>query len=85
MIDAQVKAQVLRVLLKASGQPIPQATLCDALRLSFPHVSFTQLDLNRWIADCEELQWIAGTEDELLGKIWGLTAKGQLRAQGLRG
>lgn len=84
MIDTQVKAQMLRVLLQAAGQPIPHGTLCDALRLSFPHVSLTQADLERWIRDCEELQWIAGTADDLVGRVWGLTTKGELRAKNLR-
>lgn len=84
MIDTQVKAQALRILLRADGQPIPQATLTDALRLSFPHVTFAQCDLDKYIRDCEELGYIAGTRDDLLGMVWGLTAKGKIRAQNLR-
>lgn len=84
MIDTQVKAQILRLLLANQGEPLQQGNLFEALQLSFSHVTLTQSDLKRWLRDCEDLGWIAGTNDDLLGPLWGLTAKGQLRAQNLR-
>jgi hypothetical protein len=44
LLSAQVKAQILRILLAASGEPVPATTLRDGLRLSFPHVAFSEAD-----------------------------------------
>jgi hypothetical protein len=83
MIDRDIKAFVLRALL-AAREPMTDDTLKAAIINAFQHVAFTAGDLTGYVKDCEAANWIAGTNDELLGLIWALTPKGKIRAQQLR-
>lgn len=82
MIDRDIKAFVLKVLL-AAKEPVTDDFLRNSIKTAFAHVTFTASDLKRYISECEAAGWIAGTIDDLLGLIWALTPKGKIKAQQL--
>ena len=82
-LELEVRRWILRALDAARG-PLPEDTLKRSVRTAHPGVRFTDGDLNGHIRDCEELGCIAGTDDEVMGRIWDLTPKGRIRAQQLR-
>ena len=79
MTDADYKAFVLRALLRARGTPVSTSTLCAAVRLAFPEQP-SDADTTARLRELEAQGYLAATQDDLLGCIWGLTPKGQLRA-----
>ena len=83
MIDQDIKLFVLRWLVRKNDAVVSEAELKGAIRLTFHRVSFSDGDLNNYIAQCEEAGWLSGTQDELLGKMWALTPKGKIKAQQL--
>lgn len=82
MINAEVKAFVLKALLTKGGA-FPQETLKTSIRAAFPNVAFTDGDLTQWIRELETSKFIAGTDDPLSGIVWDLTQTGKIRAQQL--
>lgn len=83
MIDRDVKLFALKYLVRKNDEPVAAIELKQAIRAAFPAVSFPEGDLNNYLAQMEEVNWLAGTRDELLGLIWTLTPKGKLKAQQL--
>jgi hypothetical protein len=83
MIEREIKSFVLKALL-AAGNPMTDDTLKGAITTAFQHVALPSADLTSYIKACESAGMISGTNDELLGVVWGLTTKGKLRAQQLR-
>lgn len=81
-LDRDIKAHILKVVFAAMG-PVTDFTLRAAIRNSFIHVAFTEAELGGYIKGAEETGWISGSKDELFGLCWGLTPKGQNKAQQL--
>ncbi len=82
MIDREVKALVLRVLLPLRGKPLPDGSLKGFIRTGFG-AAFTDGDLTQWLREMETTGLLAATDDEVLGIVWALTPKGTIRAQQL--
>lgn len=80
--EIQVRLWILKALLASNGA-MPESVLKMSIRTAFPGVSFTDQDMSQAIRWCEEQKFIAGANDELLGPVWDLTAKGKIRAQQL--
>lgn len=81
-LERDIRHFILRALHRARG-PLAEAQLKDAIRAGFNRVAFTDADLRDHILGCEEAQLISGTEDEVFGVMWDLTAKGKIKAQQL--
>ena len=79
--DAQLRAFALRALRQADGNPLPDRTLRDTLRLAFPNVTLTEGDLGVIIRDLDRDGYISGTTEPLTGGVvWMLTDKGTIAA-----
>ena len=76
MIDQDIKKFVLRRLLQKSGEPATATELKLAIRSAF-NAAFTEGDLDSYLAQMEEDNYIAGTKDDLSGTLWALTGKGK--------
>lgn len=75
--DAQFRAFALRALRQADGNPLPDRTLRDTVRMAFPNVTLTEGDLGVIIRDLDREGFISGTTVLLTGDIvWFLTTKG---------
>lgn len=81
-LDRDIKTLILKVIFAATG-PVQDFTLRAAIRNSYIHVAFTEAELGGYIKGAEETGWLAGSRDELFGLVWGLTPKGQNKAQQL--
>jgi DNA-binding PadR family transcriptional regulator len=73
---------LLLVLNSMSGQPCSENILIDAVTIRFTPRP-TQGDVMEAIRDAEASGYISGLSDDLDGRIWALTPKGQLRARSL--
>jgi DNA-binding PadR family transcriptional regulator len=82
MIDQDIKKFVLRRLLQKNGEPATATELKLAIRSAFAAV-FTEGDLDNYIAQLEDDNYVAGTRDDLSGTLWALTPKGKIKAQQL--
>jgi DNA-binding PadR family transcriptional regulator len=80
MIDQDIKKFVLRRLLQKNGEPATATELKLAIRSAFAAV-FTEGDLDNYIAQLEDDNYVAGTRDDLSGTLWALTPKGKIKAQ----
>jgi hypothetical protein len=81
-LQSQIRLWILKAVLAADGA-MPESSLKMSIRAAFPSVAFTEGDLTQAIRWCEEQKYLAGTNDDLVGPIWDLTAKGKIRAQQL--
>lgn len=81
-LGQQINAHILRALLRAD-QTVTEDFIHGVIRGGFMHVTFTEGDLGAYVTGCEGHGWIAGTNDELLGKVWALTPSGKIKAQQL--
>jgi hypothetical protein len=83
-LEKQIRQFILRLLLAARDNPMPDSTVRAAIVGAFPHVAFSGGDLGNFIKDAEDFNFIAGTNDDVFGLMWALTPKGKIRAQQLR-
>ena len=74
--------RVLLALNSMGGQPCSEGILIDAVTIRF-NPRPTQGDVEEAIRDAEAGGYITGLSDDLEGKVWMLTQKGQLRARTL--
>jgi DNA-binding PadR family transcriptional regulator len=72
--------RLLLVLNSMGGQPCSESILIDAVTIRFTPRP-TQGDVMEAIRDAEAGGYISGVSDDLDGRIWALTPKGQLRAR----
>jgi hypothetical protein len=82
MIDQDIKKFVLRALLRKNDEPATSTEIKLAIRSAFSAV-FIEGDLDGYIAQLEEDNYINGTRDPLSGTLWLLSPKGKIRAQSL--
>ena len=82
-METEIKKFILAALKRANDVPLPDGTLRQCVRGAFPHVSLTTDELGDIITALDEALLIAGTTDELTGRVWLLTPKGKIRAQKL--
>lgn len=76
----QIKRFALRALSGMSDTPCPADTLRDTLRVAF---GVPIGDLDRAVHELERDGYIVGTTVDLVGVVWTLTAKGQLKVNTL--
>lgn len=79
---AELKVHALRSLARMGGQPMPDATLRDSLRLSFRHqplVNETLISQAIKSLDAEG-NLIGAIEEPTQELFWSLTTKGQTNA-----
>jgi len=69
----------LQALSRMSGQPMADDTLRQTLRLAFPSDLRADGDADAVIRDLERRGWAVGATDDLLGLLWSITPKGELR------
>lgn len=82
-LERDIQIFILRALLAASGSPMTDDALRQAIRTAFAHVAFTASDITAHISRVESNTLIAGTNDEVFGLMWALTPKGKITAQQL--
>jgi DNA-binding PadR family transcriptional regulator len=78
----ELTRRVLLALNSMGGQPCSQTILVDAVTIRFTPRP-TQGDVEEAIHDAEASGYISGMTDDLEGKLWMLTPKGQLRARSI--
>ncbi len=83
MKSREIKTFIIAALGRADGQPLPMGTLASSVRLAFPHLKPANAEVEAWARELEAEGYLAGLNDDLLGLVWSLTPKGQLRAQQL--
>jgi DNA-binding PadR family transcriptional regulator len=83
-MEREIKKFMLQILLHADGLPVTDDSLRRLARNGFEHVALTAGDLGQWIDDLEAVGLIAGTVDEVFGRMWALTPKGRIKAQQLK-
>jgi hypothetical protein len=81
--ELDVRVWILKSIHAARG-PVPESVLKAQIQSAFARVAFTDGDLNDHIKDAQEAALIAGTNDDVMGRVWDLTPKGKIRAQALR-
>lgn len=81
-LELDIRKWILKCLRTATG-PVPENVLKMQIQSAFSNVAFTDGDLNEHIRGAEEWSLIAGTNDEVMGRVWDLTPKGKIRAQKL--
>jgi hypothetical protein len=74
--------RVLLALNSMGGQPCSESILIDAVTIRFTPRP-TQGDVLEAIRDAESTGYISGLSDDLDGRLWMLTPKGQLRARSI--
>jgi len=74
--------RILKALDATEGFPLPEETLIDAVTIRFAP-SPPRADVAEAIKRAEAQGYISGTEVELQGVVWGLTAKGQSKVRTL--
>ena len=84
MIDRDIEIFIVKALARYR-EPMAGDTLRAQIATAFQHVALTAGDVAERIQACEEKNFIAGTNDELLGVVWTVTAKGKIRAQQIKG
>lgn len=78
--DLHIQVFILRALRNADGNPLPDSTLRDSVKLAFRHNPPTSGDLGRIIQRLDSEGYIAGTEDSFARQIvWTITPKGTLQ------
>lgn len=82
---AAIRVFVVRAIDRCNGQPIPQETLADAVRLAFPHLRAPADLLGTALRDLETSGHLAqGTQDLTGDTLWALTDRGRITAAQLR-
>jgi len=71
----------LQALWRMSGQPMSEDTLRLTLRLAFPDELRADADADAIVRDLERRGWAVGATDDLLGLLWSITPKGELRVR----
>jgi hypothetical protein len=74
--------RILLALNSMGGQPCSEGILIDAVTIRFTPRP-TQGDVLEAIRDAEAAGYISGLSDDLEGRIWMFTPKGQLRARAI--
>jgi len=82
MIDQDIKKFVLRTLLLKGGQPMSAREIKLRIRGAFD-AAFTDGELDTVIQAMEDANYLAGTNSDLDGTLWALTAKGTIQGQQL--
>lgn len=77
----QIKRFILRAVSRMGGEPMAQDTLRDSVRLAFPNV--VRGDLDRAVMELEADGYLVGSNVELVGIVWSLTPKGQVKVNTL--
>lgn len=77
MNERDLRIFLLRALQNCGDRPMPESALKSSIELAAGRM--TGFDLDQIIRGVESKGWIAGTDDELLGKLWMLTPKGKLQ------
>lgn len=77
-----IQVFVVRAIDRCNGQPIPEETLRDAVRMAFPHVPEGGELLRSSLAALAAGGYVAsGTQDLTGDTLWTLTDKGRLHAE----
>ena len=82
MIDRDIKKFILRALLRQNADLMSSTEIKLAIRNAFS-VALTDGDLDQYITELQELDFIAGTRDPISGILWALTPLGKISAQRL--
>ena len=77
----KIKVTMLKGLLEADGTPLPDSSLLEVGRTTFPTPTMAETITAR--GELENEGFITGASDGITGTSWALTAKGQLKAQQL--
>ena len=83
-LERDIRTCILLALLATKGSPMPDDSLKRHICNMHPNVAFSAGELTDHVRDCETDNLIAGTNDEVFGRMWALTPKGKIRAQQLR-
>ncbi len=76
-----VRIFVIRAIDRCNGQPIPESTLEDAVRMAFPHNPKAATSLGAELASLAAAGYVSsGTQDLTGDTLWTLTDKGRLHA-----
>lgn len=77
--EGQIKRFILKAVSNAGLNPLPESALVSAIQIAFPHLRLPLGDIESIIKSCEESGWIAGTKDDIIGILWGMTPAGKIR------
>jgi len=78
--DRDIEIFIVKALAQYQ-RPMTDDSLRGTIVSAFSHLALTAGDLGARISAVEDKNLIAGTNDELLGKVWLITPKGKIRAQ----
>lgn len=71
---------ILRALRRMNGQPFPESSLIDTVRIAFPEAPSAD-EVRAALSDLEADGYLSAHTDELTQvRLWTLTPKGQARA-----
>lgn len=79
---AKIKKTLLVALLQSDGVPMPDEALVSA-GINFTHPNPGRAEVESVVKELETNQFISRADNEITGRSWTLTDKGQHQAQKL--